>query len=385
MESLRSQLAFTQGELTERDTKFRQMKAEHREATKSWLGEKSALEARIARLESEKLQGTPPRSDRVGGVVVSPSYNTRSPEISPAHKGVQNLLMIGDLQDGEEDGTVIITHSRMRQAEAQFKKMTDEVAEKTKLCEALEAKLTILSPTLTFELTDEQAVARWNQLRAQIRTLSLEYLNKTFSASVVSDKTKDEFKALSPHWKTYTSTATVTSYLFRALIWRYLLRYFVVFCRACGRDISRKVEELAADLSTKLSDGEYQDWRIRTATLIHKVYPIDKTLIDELTGKLVDAIMPLVADVNSVALKASLRDIVTATAELSGAFDRTRLVVLMHDGPGSIRTHGFPFSEKLMDLRAKLGSQDVVDLMITPILLKKDADYSVLVKAEVTC
>ncbi|TGJ83903.1 hypothetical protein E0Z10_g4829 [Xylaria hypoxylon] len=384
MESLRAQLAETQGALTDRDKKFRQLKADQN----SWSQEKSTLEARIARLESENLglKGTPPTATGESSKpVASARSKTQSLENTLTHKGTRNPLTLKDQQDADGDETVTISRSRMKKAETQFQQMVDEVAEKTKLCESLEARLAQSSPIPILELSDDEVVTRWNQLREQIRGLSLERLNKTFSAGLVSDKYKDEFKMLSPHWKIYASTQHVTCYLFRALIWRYILRYFDILCRAFGRDISKKVGEVAAALSTKISDAEFQEWRIRTATLVDMAYSIDKTLIDETTTKILEAITPLVEETNSVALKTSLRDIVKATAELSTAIDRSRLIVLMHNEPRGSLTHGFPYTEELMDMRAKLGAQGVVDLMITPCLLKKEVEYSVLVKAEVIC
>lgn len=386
MESIRAQLAFTQGELTERDTKFRQLKVEHRQAEKSWSDEKSTLEAKIAQLEAENRKLRWASSEATGESETKMSLKrlkSLSPDGSPIRMG--DWLAMDGQEDTNGVDKVTVPRSQIKQAEAQFNKMTEEVAKKTKLCEALEMQLAQSGTAATPGLTDKEAVMRWDQLRDQIRVLSLEHLNTPFSASLVPDKYKDEFKLLSPHWKTYTSTPSVTSYLFRALIWRYILRYFVVLCRACGREVSKKVGEAAQVLAPKLSDAEYQDWCIRTATLVHKAYPIDKSLVDELAGKIAEAILPLVAETDSVAIRTSLQTIVMTAAELSAAYDRSRIVVLMHDQPGSTRTTGFPFAEKLMDLRAKLGSQDVVDLMITPTLLKKEADYSVLVKAEVTC
>ncbi|KAK5630957.1 hypothetical protein RRF57_006672 [Xylaria bambusicola] len=60
---------------------------------------------------------------------------------------------------------------------------------------------------------------------------------------------------LSPHWKSYMSTPNVTSYFLRALIWRYLLRYFEVPCRAFGRDVSMKMGAVAAGLWKKIPDA----------------------------------------------------------------------------------------------------------------------------------
>ncbi|KAI8623688.1 hypothetical protein F5Y19DRAFT_350769 [Xylariaceae sp. FL1651] len=390
MESLRAQLAETQGALTERDKKFRQLRADHLQAATSWADEKKELEAKIARLESENLRllRTPPTA--VGEPIqpVTPTHRrVKSPEGTPTRKSIGHRQVWKDdvSADADGDDTVTITRTRMKQAEAQFEKMVEELAEKTRWCDALQTRLAYLKSTPVLELSDDEVVKRWNLLRERIRTLTLERLNKTISSRLVSDKCKDEFKLLSPHWKTYTSMPDMTCYLFRALIWRYLLRFFDVFCRACGRDISRKVGEVAAVLSTKTPEAEYQDWRIRTATLLHKICPIDMSLVDEITTKIFEAITPLATDTDHVALKVALHEIVKMTSELSALFDRSNFVVLMYSEPGSTLTHGFPYADKLMDMRGKLGGQGVVDMMITPSLLKKEDDYSVLVKADVVC
>jgi hypothetical protein len=389
MESLRAQLAETQGALTERDKKFRQLRADHVQATKAWAEEKSTLEAKIVRLELEnlRLQGAPPSIVGEPSQLEAPIHRMmmKSPEMVLARRSSDIRPMQKDHQGVDGDDTMTISRSRMKQAEAQFEAMVNKVAEKTKLCEALQTKLAKSRPMPIIDISDDQVVTRWNQLRDQIRALSLAHLNKTIPTKLVPDKCKDEFKLLSPHWKTYTSTADMTYYLFRALIWRYLLRYFEIPCRACGRDVSQKVTELAAMLSTKLPDADSQEWRIHTATLVHKSYPIDNSLIDEVTTKILQTIAPLAVGTASTTLIGPLRDIVKTTAELSAVFDQSRFVVLMYNEPGSVLTHGFPYSEDVMDMRGKLGAQGVVDLMITPSLLKKEADYSVLVKAEVIC
>ncbi|KAI1121937.1 hypothetical protein F5Y10DRAFT_255207 [Nemania abortiva] len=368
MDALRKQLADTQGALTDRDRNFRQLKADHKQATNLWSEEKSTLEARIARLEAE--------NEKLTGAIKD----------AAAPSTPKNAMKWEDLKgaDGEDD-TVPMSRSKMKKAEMQFNSLVDEVAQKTKLCEALRDELAQSSRVPVIELSDEDIVARWNQLREKIRGLSLEYLSNTFSASLVTDKYKGEFKALSPHWKSYASTPNITCYMFRALVWRYLLRYFEVPFRAWGRDISRKIGELAEPLSKKVSETEYEDWCIRTAALVHKTFPIDKDLVEELTEKIAEATTPLAGDVDPVALTNSIRIIVATTAELSAAFDQSRFVVLMHNEPGSDLTHGFPYRQDFMDMRAKMGSHGVVDMMLTPCLLKKEGGYSVMVKAEVVC
>ncbi|KAI0431867.1 hypothetical protein F5Y09DRAFT_330069 [Xylaria sp. FL1042] len=371
MESLRAQLAETQGALTERDKKYRQLRAEQR----SWLEEKSALEARIAHLESEnmRLQGT---QSTVGNESIT--FLTR--------KDTGNMSALNDQQSADENETVTLKRSQIKHADQRFAQVTGDIAEKTRLCEVLTAKLGRSSLIPTVELSDDEVVARWNKLREKVRTLSLEFLSQPFLASKVTDKYKEDFKLLSPHWKTYASTPNVTYYLFRALIWRYLLRYFNVPCRAFGRDIGNKIEDILKALKQNISDIELQEWRIRTAALVQKAYPIDVSLINELTTRLLGAISPLVAATATTALETSLHEVVEMAAKLSAEFDRSHYEVLMSNQPTGTDTHGFPFVEDVMDMRARLGNQGLVDLMITPSLLKfYKADYSIIVKAEVIC
>ncbi|KAJ8121933.1 hypothetical protein O1611_g9972 [Lasiodiplodia mahajangana] len=363
MESLRKQLADTQGALTERDKKFRKLRDDYKK-----------LEAKIAGLEAENrtLKGI------VNGTTTSPTQNNTG-----------NSLKWNGTKEADGDDKVTISGSRMKQAETQFQQMANELAEKNKLCEKLQNKLVLSSLIPVTELSEEAVKTRWVQLRDQIRTLSSNYLNKPFSASLVSDNYKHEFGMLSPHWKTYTSTPNLTGYLFRALIWRYLIRYFEVPCRAWGRDTSMKIAEVAEPMSKKISEQnlqpEFQEWYIRTAALLHKVCPIDKRLIEEITKKIAEATTSQAEGIDPVAFRTSLSSIVTAAAELGAILDRSYFIVLMYDEPGSTHTHGFPCVPELMDTIMKLGSPGVVDLMVTPSLLKRDPKYSVIEKAEVIC
>ncbi|KAI0205070.1 hypothetical protein F4808DRAFT_410412 [Astrocystis sublimbata] len=399
MDSLRAQLAETQGALTERDKKYRQLKAEHLKAAQSRTNEKRDLEAIIARLESEnlRLKGALPAAPEDPSKLASLTHceNYTSRYLSDTKTTGSRLTLKGQ-QDADGDDHVTIPHSKIKEVEAQYKRLADEVTVKTKTIKTLETKLAQvnLTPNPTPNLTpnlaanDEHVVKRWNDLREQIRVLSLDHLNQTFPANLVTDKLKDEFRALSPHWRTYASSSNITCFLFRALIWRYLLRYFKTPCRSCGREISNKVRETAEILSNKVSDAEYEEWRIRTGTLIHKVYPADNGFLDEVSTQIANAITPLVGDSSTDAVKAlkvSLHDVVETTAELSAIFDRGRFFVLMSNEPKSNLMYGFPYIESLMEMRAKLGAQGMVDLMVTPSLLKREGEYSVLVKAEVIC
>ena len=385
MESLRGQLAETQGALTERDKKFRELRAEQ----KAWLEAKSTLESRIAHLESENasLQKAPPTpGDESSKSLLSMRSASEAHEIYLTHRRTESHLPLKGQQDTDGDETVTIKRSRMEQAEKQFQQLADELAQRNKQCDALTTKLTQLIPTSKLELNDNEAVVRWNQLREQIRTLSLEHIVESFLPGLpLSNKSKEEFKMLSPHWKSYTTAPNMGSYLLRALMWRYILRYFEIPCRSLGRDTSTQMGAIAETLRKNLSDNEYHSWRIRTAALLHKTRSIDTDLIDETVAKVQAAVSPLVRDATSAALEVAIRGIVESTAKLSAAFDLSNFVVLMFNKPGGTLMHSFPYVEELMDMKEKLGGQTAVDLMITPSLLKRGVDYSVMVKAEVIC
>ncbi|CAJ2507643.1 Uu.00g088290.m01.CDS01 [Anthostomella pinea] len=401
MESLRRQLAETQGALTERDKKFRQLSVEHREALQTWELEREAYETRVRQLEAEnqRLRRTPPNAKaNAGGDTRQPRPPTRpqtqsgarSPSESPTRRAKERK----EVRSGGStpiaaagNETVTITRSRMQEIDSQYQQVTTKLAEKTKLCEVLRTKLqaNTLKTVPAFELTDEQVITRWNLLSERIRKLTLVRLNAQIPADLVSDKARKEFNQLSPNWKAYISRQALTCYLLRALIWRYLMRFFDVFCRAWGRDISNTVVEVSALFTSKISEDEHKDWRIHTAALIDKIYHINPSIVDEYTTNVFEAINPFAAGTDTDGLKTSVREIVQMAAELSAKFSRSRFVVLMSDEPGSALTQGFPYKEATMEMQGKLGTQAMVDLMITPCLLKKEYDYSVLVKADVTC
>ncbi|KAI0140562.1 hypothetical protein GGR57DRAFT_487782 [Xylariaceae sp. FL1272] len=381
MDSLRAQLAETQGALTERDKKFRQLRAEKQQAEAAWEAARQKLEARIQVLE-----------DGNGRTLLAPPSSVGHHPAPPTDCRAQIAGVLAASSDGaleREDGAMTgpdnVTMSRhdVLQAQTKYARVKNELLAVTERYKDLQIQAAQWKPTTDLEATDDEVVAQWNMLREQIRILTVERLNRPIPAKLISDKCREEFKSLSPHWKTYTSTSDLVRFLFQALIWRYLLRLFEVPCRSRGREISNKLQQLAATLLPKLCETQYQEWRIRTSTLIHETHPVDTDLINELTTKICQAIVPLIPDTDDIMLRDALHYIVKTSSEISALLDRSRFRVLMHSEPGSIITHSFPFAESLMDLRGKLGTQGIVDLMITPSLLKKKTDYSVFVKAEV--
>ncbi|KAK5630958.1 hypothetical protein RRF57_006673 [Xylaria bambusicola] len=147
MEALRGQLAETQGALTERDKKFRQLRAEQ----KVWLENKSTLEAKIARLESEnmRLQRTPPTpDDKPSKSEASTHHTTESLKMFLTRKSTEHRFTLNGQRDADEED-VTLKRSQVKQAEKQFQQMAGELAERTNQCDALTAKLAQANPTST--------------------------------------------------------------------------------------------------------------------------------------------------------------------------------------------------------------------------------------------
>ncbi|KAI0095685.1 hypothetical protein F4776DRAFT_652179 [Hypoxylon sp. NC0597] len=389
MESLRTQLAETQGALHEKILQVRQLRADQTATLKTWTQEKQIFEAKLQRLELELQQLRHGNEGAVGSSVKV----SRTQEDGEEHgsSSLASVLMdeaaIGTPMADEE--TVVMTRSRMLDVESKFKKVANELAEKTKLCEALQQQLQTRDVSAVIQdcnITDETVVALWEKLRGQIRSVSLAKFNDTIQPKLVPERARREFEHLSTHWKSYLTGEKLTCYIFRALLWRYLHTcVFKKFWRVWGKELGDTAAKLASFFASKASDTEYQDWRIHTARLFHKTCETDLTLVSDITNKIFEATSPFATNDDEPELKQALSDIVETAVELGGIFAGSQYLALMSDKPGSDLTRGFAFQDATMEVRGKLGVQPIVDLMVSPLLLKKEADYSVLVKAEVIC
>ncbi|KAI1377274.1 hypothetical protein F4677DRAFT_50340 [Hypoxylon crocopeplum] len=382
MQQIRSQLSETQGALTEKVLQVRQLRVDYATALNSLNAEKhnnaaklQQLEAKINRLtrENEAVSGGAKRDGSKSPLSVMMSEVADSPT---AQAG-----------GGDDDEKILISRSRIREVEAKYKTVTAELADKTKLCHALQQQVlahqrnSLSRPTVT----DLDVVQLWEKLRNQIRTLSLDRFNEVIQLKKVTDKSRIEFEHLSTHWKTYMTTEQLTCYMFRALIWRYLHTALLdKYCRVWGKEYGDAAAKLAGLFAPRLDDARFQDWRIRTAAVFHEVLQFDLTVQTDLMSKIFDAVAPYASGKDTDALRKSIADIVAVAAQVAALFARGRYQALMSDKPGSALARGFSFSEATMDMRGKLGSS-VVDMMLSPCLLKKEADYSVLLKAEVIC
>ncbi|KAI1391071.1 uncharacterized protein F4822DRAFT_395364 [Hypoxylon trugodes] len=393
MESLRQQLSDTQGALTSKIFQTRELKAAHNEALNTWRQEKQTFEAEIQRLKDEIQQLRQGNRYNPGASVES--LHTKD-GLQDAN-GSSSLILMGSkvgLSPGTQQGneeTITITRSRMQEVESKYRNVTDELAAKTKLCETLQQQLQAqdgnrIGASYPSDLSDSIVIGRWETLRNQIRTISLEKFNETIQPRLVPEKARREFDYLSTHWKSYLTSKNLASYLFRALIWRYV--YTTLFSRhfrVWGKPIDNVAEKLESMFAAKASETEILNWRTQTTRIFHQSFQTDPNVATDAANKIFDATSQFATSADEDALKRSIQEIATTAVDLSSMFDRSRLLVLMSNKPGSQLTHGFPYQEATMEMKGKLSGQLVVDMVVSPCLLKKEEDYSVLVKAEVMC
>ncbi|KAI0471606.1 hypothetical protein GGR56DRAFT_677500 [Xylariaceae sp. FL0804] len=316
MQSLRDQLAETQGALTEKLVEFRNLRAEHQEAVRTWARERADFEARLQRFDAENQR----LRSAAAATSPPPQLAAAGPRNTTAQQTQQDVEMTSNGGGGagaaagaggggvesrdDAGGTITISHRRMRLIEDKYQEMTDQVAEKTRLCEALQRQMReggrmpalplpppppqplsstststslpsassplasssplvpagattpsssarlLLPPTIPMlDPGDEHVAARYMLLRDRIRSLSLDWLVQ--DATVASSMSeREEYSAMTPNWRKYLAAPSLGSYFARALVWRYLQRVFEVLGRPWGRDASAAAAPLAALLLT---------------------------------------------------------------------------------------------------------------------------------------
>ncbi|KAI8966132.1 hypothetical protein F5Y11DRAFT_310521 [Daldinia sp. FL1419] len=392
MEALRSQFAETQGELTNKILQVRKLRADHAAALNAWAQQKQSFETKLQELEAEvqrlrQADGISEGREKPALTHANGQSSKRASLVSVLKNEPTSSSPVA--RDGGDD-TVVITRSRMHDIESKFENIRNELAEKNKLCESLQQQLHIRRVSSGSEedqnITDDRVIERWQHLQDQIRTLSLDRFAGAIRLGLVPDKSKKEFEHLSKHWRTYMTNGDLTCYIFRALIWRYLYTCLLIkYCRVWGREHGDLAAKLGRFFLTKISDAEFEDWRIHTAQLVHKACSPDPAVVDEVIKKILDATTLFATGIDTETLTTSLTEIVTTAAEISTILARSRYSVLMSDRPGSDDTCGFAYQEATMEVKSHLGTKTVVDMMISPCLLKKETDYVVLVKADVIC
>ncbi|KAI1462285.1 hypothetical protein F4805DRAFT_410073 [Annulohypoxylon moriforme] len=396
MESLRHQLAETQDALHKKTSQFRELRAKHTEELNDWKKEKIGFDVKLRQLEAE-IQQLRQENRGTGNSAKLPPTPLR--EIENLGGGGGALNPRSTLNDGgtvttakargNDEETVTISRSRMQDAEEKYEKMKEDLAEKTKLCESIQRRFPPPSCSVRvpeFDITDDELIVRWERLRGLVRTLSLEKLNQPFAAKSVPEKSRSEFEALTKHWKSYVGNEKLTCYIFRALIWRYLNTCLLrKYWKVWGKEHGEAGINLASLFSTKASDDEYQAWRVHTLRLLHQTCKPDPGLLDEVTNKILEATKLFATGTDVEELRKELSEIVAAAADFSTILGRSHYQTLMTDKPGSQLNYGFPYKPETMEVKGKLGSHSIVDLIVSPCLLKKDPDYIVLARAEVIC
>ncbi|KAI1096780.1 hypothetical protein F5B19DRAFT_434468 [Rostrohypoxylon terebratum] len=388
MESLRKQLAETQDALHKKTTQVRELRVKQAEELNAWKLERNGFDARVRQLEAE-VQRLRQGNGVTGGSSAKLSLSSFENMLSPKLADKTNAIVKKDTVVDDDDETVTISRARMREAEETYKNVVKELAEKTKLCDSIQRRFSPPSCSVKipdFNVTDDWLILRWEKLRGLVRSLAVERFNKTVQAKLVPEKSKTEFEALTKHWKSYISNDKLTNYIFRALIWRYLNTcLFRKYWHMWGKQHGDAGVNLGNLFSTKASDEEFHNWRIHTLRLFHKSCQVDSGMLTDVTNKIFEALRSFATGIDSADLKMKVSEIVAAAAEFSTIFGRSYYQALMTDKPHSPLNYGFPYKPETMEVKGNLGSQLVVDLMITPCLLKRDPDYSVLVKADIIC
>ncbi|KAI1075853.1 hypothetical protein F5B20DRAFT_584816 [Whalleya microplaca] len=416
MEPLRKQLADTQEALTAKQVEYRKLRVDHAAAVKTWEVVQQSLEARIRQLEAELQvkQGLEARIRQLEAELqrlhqlqshAETNGGRRPASDAQAHRGdgtpistppgfpVENKPTTSTNGGGDE----IVTYNRgyIQDVDVKFKNVTNELAEKNKLCDELQRQLQQLqaqggSPRAIaqLDLTDDDVIARWAKLRDTICNLSRERFSMKASTKSVKDNPNrlGEFGQLSVRWENYVSDDQMIRYIIRALIWRYLYaslltRNFHVW----GNELEATVGKVAGHISSNVSDAEYQELRMNIAALFYKAGKPDPTVLGGVTTQILEAITPLASGVETTPLKTTVSDIVAMAAEITTIFARSQFSALMSDKPGSDLTRGFKYKEKIMESYVQLGPEAVVDMMVSPCLLKNNGDYSLLRKAVVIC
>ncbi|KAK8038036.1 hypothetical protein PG994_014803 [Apiospora phragmitis] len=385
-----TQLASAQAELAKRNARIRQLEdiAKNSEATRvKELYEKIVKDVKkdrdqtqqnaaqkIKTLEAEvnKLRQIKTLEDEVSHLRQStegPSTATGTPP-KPVHTGSNG--------DGE---TIPMTRAQIEYSERKYRQLKDESSRQKLQLEILNAQVTVDQPS------NQYIIVQWNQLRDQVRQLSLERFNEVKPLDTISEDDGKTLEKLSIHYRTFLNADRMPCYLFRSLIWRLLCdQLFINFSLVWGRQVCDNLNNMGNALwkKGKISQFEFQGWRIHTARLVHKSHDIDESIVDMVAAKIQDVMVRFASGSDALKLHGKIREIVRLAADMGSTFARTKVIPLMTNEPRSDLTHGFQCNENTMNEAGQVIKDGKVSLMITPCLLERDGDeYSLLVKADV--
>lgn len=354
------------------DKIIRQVKNERDQSRRDAAEKIKKLEAQIRQLEDEvrQLGGTPP--------VASPS-SAHTPTVPTTPESAGKT----------DDGKVVLTRTMVENGERRYQQLKDELLRKKVENEELSARVKDLQPGAQ-GLSDNVVVNIWDSLRSAVRLLTLERFNETQPSTRESPaEDQERLSHLSTNYYTYLTTEQTPCYLFRAMIWRQLYDHlFNDLGLAWGEQVRDSFTRMSDTLNTtgQLGHTQYLDWRVHTGRAINTAFSIDDAVVETITTKIYNVMIRFASDGDTGALKSSIRDIVRLAAEMNAVFARTKAISLMSNEPNSKLTNGFDLNERTMDMKGKLFKDGVVDLMVTPCLLRWDGDdYALLVKADVVC
>ncbi|KAK6856151.1 hypothetical protein PG995_008302 [Apiospora arundinis] len=279
------------------------------------------------------------------------------------------------------DGDLIpMTRAQIEYSERKYMKLKEDSRQLRLQNAVLNAKVAADHPS------NQQIAIQWNHLRDQVRQLSLERFNEVKSPDTLSEEDGRTLENLSIHYRTFLSTDRMPCYLFRSLIWRLLSDHlFLNFSLVWGPEVCDHLSTMGNDLwkPDKISQVEFQGWRMHTARLIYKSYEIDEPTVDIIATKIHDTMVRF-ASGDTLKLHGNIREIVRLAAEMSSTFARTKVIPLMTNEPRSALTHGFQCNANTMNEAGQVIKDGKVSLMITPCLLERDGDdYALMVKADV--
>lgn len=448
MEALRKQLGETEGHLQDRDKKYRELNATFKASTREWADRVVELEAAVKALRGQNAALESRNGELEGKVVeLQRQMRTQSPQQTPP------------------PGGLIITPENKRAMEAKYQKVKDRLAEAERRAEELEEQLysqqrprnelaspvdvprqkdatgqqddagratngdrkngtgtqpvspiTPITPTaggdvvikgpVVTAVTRDEVIYCFGQIRQCIRQVSIEFFSDPLDPSAIAEIPAQHatiLEKLSPNWKSFlTDNGGFTSYIFRALIWRYLDEFLFKKPESVwGADIPQALTLITARMVASSSapslDGhkneELRRWHAQTLDLLRgprRLSRCDNAVLTHLMQTITSSIEWYIPDSEPRARAASqITEAVRQAAQLAALIARSKYGVMMGPKPGSELIHGFAPDEKTMSVRHQLrevaaGESGVVDLMVTPCLIATvDNDYSVLEKAEI--
>ncbi|KAK9769101.1 hypothetical protein SCAR479_02345 [Seiridium cardinale] len=344
-----------------------------------WAKEKAELEARIRGLENENASLREDGSDSDGKV----------------DKGkIGRLSGFPKTGDDETKGdTVTLPKYEIEEAKQRYNKLVAQLETKRLEYEELTSRLPLQDQQriLDIEADETKILQHWQALQAAVRELCKSHLNNPGAQKVEDAVALKELAALSKNSTLYLAVGASNEphLLFQAAIWRHLHhRFFERATRSWGEVVHQQFKALglAFQGSGRVTEKDFEAWRIHTGRLLGISLPLDDEAIETQATKMQMALTKFMngnTAVEDVMLWEPLRQIGGIAAELSAIFARSRVLPLMSNHPSNQEPHGFPFHPGTMEKMAQCGHGEIVGMMISPILVNRDqkGEFQLLSKA----